>query len=44
VYREQTAPLADHYRTQGRLKEVNGTGPQDQVYGALNAAVGRNGH
>ena len=43
VYREQTAPLADHYRTQGRLKEVNGTGPQDQVYGALNAAVGRNG-
>jgi adenylate kinase len=44
VYREQTAPLADHYRTQGRLREVNGTGPQDHVYGALMAAVGTNGH
>jgi adenylate kinase len=43
VYREQTAPLADHYRGQGRLKEVSGTGPQDQVYGALIAAVGMNG-
>jgi adenylate kinase len=43
VYREQTAPLADHYRQQGRLKEVSGTGPQDQVYGALIAAVGMNG-
>jgi len=43
VYREQTAPLADHYRVQARLKEVNGTGPQEQVYGALIAAVGKNG-
>jgi len=39
VYREQTAPLVDHYREQGRLREVQGTGPLDQVYGALNAAV-----
>lgn len=43
VYRSQTAPLADHYRHQGRLKEVIGTGPLDQVYGALSAAVGSNG-
>jgi len=43
VYREQTAPLADHYREQGRLREINGTGPQDLVYGALIAAVGANG-
>ena len=39
VYREQTAPLADHYRDQGRLREVSGTGPLDEVYGALRAAV-----
>jgi adenylate kinase len=39
VYREQTAPLADHYRRQSRLREVSGTGPLDQVYGALSAAV-----
>jgi adenylate kinase len=39
VYREQTAPLVDYYRGQGRLKEVAGTGPLDEVYGALVAAV-----
>ncbi len=39
VYRAQTAPLAEHYRGQGRLKEVRGTGPLDEVYGALSAAV-----
>ena len=41
VYRAQTAPLADYYRKQGRLVEVDGTGPQDSVHGALVAAVGR---
>jgi len=39
VYRAQTATLAEHYRGQGRLKEVRGTGPLDEVYGALSAAV-----
>ncbi len=39
VYRVQTAPLVDHYRGQGKLQEVTGTGPLDQVYGALVAAV-----
>jgi len=39
VYRAQTAPLAEHYRGQGRLKEVRGTGALDEVYGALSAAV-----
>ena len=41
VYREQTAPLADYYRGQGRLQEVGGTGALDEVYGALTAAVTR---
>lgn len=39
VYRMQTAPLVDHYRAQGKLQEVAGTGPMDRVYGALVAAV-----
>ncbi len=39
VYREQTAPLVDYYRGQGRIKEVAGTGRLDEVYGALVAAV-----
>jgi len=40
VYREQTAPLLDHYRGQGRLTEVRGTGPAEEVYRALKAALG----
>ncbi len=39
VYRAQTAPLVAHYRVQGKLQEVAGTGAVDQVYGALVAAV-----
>lgn len=41
VYRAQTAPLVDYYRAQGRLVEVDGTGPVDSVHGALVAAVDR---
>ncbi len=39
VYRDQTAPLVDYYRCSGRLKEVVGTGPLDEVYAALGAAT-----
>jgi adenylate kinase len=39
VYRDQTAPLVNFYRSGGRLKEVAGTGPLDEVYGALAGAV-----
>ncbi len=41
VYREQTAPLVDYYRCGGRLKEVVGTGPLDEVQDALVRVVGR---
>ncbi len=41
VYGAQTAPLADFYRSSGRLVEVNGTGPLDEVHDALQRAVGR---
>lgn len=39
VYREQTAPLVERYRAQGRLVEVDGTGPLKSVQGALVAAL-----
>lgn len=39
VYRNQTAPLVGWYRGQNKLKEVQGTGPLDDVYGALTRAV-----
>jgi adenylate kinase len=39
VYREQTAPLVDFYRCGGRLKEVEGTGPLEEVYAALARAM-----
>jgi adenylate kinase len=39
VYRRETAPLMDYYRGQGRLREVPGLGPMDEVYRALSVAV-----
>lgn len=39
VYREQTAPLVDYYRKHGCLKEVQGIGALEEVYGALAQAV-----
>ncbi len=39
VYQSQTAPLVDFYRSGGRLKEVQGMGPLDEVYAALSSAV-----
>ncbi len=39
VYRRQTAPLVEYYRSRGRLREVTGIGALDEVYGALALAV-----
>ena len=39
VYRAQTAPLVERYRGQGRLVELDGTGPLERVHGALVAAL-----
>ena len=41
VYRDQTSPLVDFYRSGDRLREVQGTGPPDEIFAALNAAVTR---
>jgi adenylate kinase len=41
VYRDQTSPLVDFYRSGGRLHEVTGVGRPDDVYAALLAAVDR---
>ena len=44
VYRVQTQPLMNYYRSRGRLAEVSGLGASDEVYErlrlALAAAVG----
>jgi adenylate kinase len=39
VYRQQTEPLVGHYRASGRLVEVPGVGPVDEVYEALKTAL-----
>ena len=39
IYRDQTAPLVEYYRKKGRLKDVLGTGPLDDVRAALEQAV-----
>ena len=35
IYDEQTRPVLDHYRKQGRLKNVDGRGTPDEVYDRL---------
>jgi adenylate kinase len=40
VYEQQTAPLLDYYRGQGRLRMVPATGPVDDVYHSLSQALG----
>lgn len=39
VYRRETAPLMDYYRGQGRLREVPGLGPVEEVYRALSVSL-----
>lgn len=39
VYREQTAPLVEHYGAQGKLRAIDGTGSMDEVYAALEAEL-----
>jgi adenylate kinase len=40
VYREQTAPLVEYYRSRRRLTEVSGEGTMDEVYRRLVGALG----
>jgi adenylate kinase len=39
VYQQQTAPLLDYYRQQGKLRSVNGVGSTDQVFARLEEAL-----
>jgi len=41
VYREQTAPLVDHYRDRGLLRTVTAVGPVDEVTQRAIAALGQ---
>lgn len=38
-YRNKTEPLARYYAAQGKLKEVKGEAPVDEVFGALSAEI-----
>ncbi len=40
VYTEQTSPLIDHYKAEGKLIEINGDLPVELVTAALEAAIG----
>jgi len=39
VYHQQTAPLLEHYQARGALREVVGTGTQDEVFERLREAM-----
>jgi adenylate kinase len=39
AYHEQTEPLKEYYRDQGILREVNGVGSPDEVFGRILAAL-----
>ncbi len=39
VYREQTAPLLDHYRRLGSLREIMGVGSVEDIAGRVKEAI-----
>jgi adenylate kinase len=39
VYTKNTAPVLEHYREQGLLREIAGTGSRDDVFASLTAAL-----
>jgi adenylate kinase len=40
VYRRETAPVLEHYRAAGLVREVAGTGSRDEVFGRVASSVG----
>lgn len=39
VYNEQTRPLIDHYRSQGKLETIDGIGELDDIYARITQAI-----
>jgi adenylate kinase len=39
VYQAETTPVADHYRSTGRVRQVPGTGAIDEIFRRLTAAI-----
>jgi adenylate kinase len=39
VYRQQTAPVAEHYRRKGKVKTVDGMRSVDEVSAAIDAEL-----
>lgn len=41
VYRNQTEPLKDFYRSRGTLKEIKGTGSIEEIFGSIENEINR---
>ena len=41
VYMEQTSPLIEFYRSEGKLEEIDGTRPIEEVTTVLMSAIGK---
>ncbi|MDA8145565.1 MAG: adenylate kinase, partial [Thermaerobacter sp.] len=41
VYRQETAPVAQFYRDRGLLRQVDGTGSEEEVSHRVASALGR---
>jgi adenylate kinase len=41
VYLEQTSPLIEYYRAEGKLVEIDGTRPIEEVTSALVDVIGK---
>jgi adenylate kinase len=39
VYNEQTLPVADYYRTQGKAVEINGIGEINDIFNLICSAI-----
>lgn len=40
VYDQQTAPLIDYYKNQGKLRGITGTGPMNEIFSRISGVLG----
>ncbi|MEX0608692.1 MAG: adenylate kinase [Balneolaceae bacterium] len=40
VYRDETEPVMNHYKKQGKVQEINGLGSIEEIFGRIKTAVG----
>ena len=39
VYEQETRPVLDHYMNKGKVKEINGVGSMDEIFGRIKSAL-----